>query len=502
MTLWVFGDQLTTDTGPLADVAPGVERVLMVESCGFARRMPYHAQKLVLVFSAMRHFRDRLRADGYEVEYRQAETFADGLREHAEANPDDDLTVMEPASHDAADRLCTLADEAGLGLTVVANETFLCSAERFDEWAGDRVTFEQESFYRMQRRETGYLLTDDGDPVGGEWNFDQSNREFPRPEERFLDPPRFEPDELTEEIIEWVDTEFDTWGDADDFAWPVTRGDALAALDDFVENRLPEFGPYQDAMVTRSWSLNHALLAPAMNLGLLLPGEVVEPAIAAYEAGEAPIESVEGFVRQVIGWREFMRHVYRRSMPELADANQFGHDRDLPEAYYTGETEMRCLSECVGHVWDNAYSHHIERLMVLSNFATILGANPQELNRWFHFAFADAYHWVTTPNVVGMGSFASDVLSTKPYVSSANYVQKMSDFCGDCRYDPDETTGEDACPFNALYWDFLDRHEDTLRSNHRMGLMYSHLDRKGDDELAAIRERASAVKEHADDGTL
>ncbi|MCT9096766.1 cryptochrome/photolyase family protein [Haloarchaeobius sp. HME9146] len=501
MTIWVLGDQLTTEVGPLATTDPGADSVLMIEAHGFARRMPYHAQKLTLVFSAMRHVRDRLRAQGYEVDYRQVETFGKGLTEHFAASPDDELVLMEPASHGAADRFRELVAEAGGDLEVVKNELFLCSKARFDDWAGDRESFKHEGFYRMMRRETGYLMDGD-DPEGGEWNYDDENREFPRPEVRFPDPPSFEPDEITQEVQAWVADEFETWGDGEGFAWPVTRTQALAARDDFIENRLPQFGPYQDAMLRRSWSLNHALLAPALNLGLLTPQELVEPAIEAYENGDAPLPSVEGFVRQVLGWREFVRHVYRNAMPDLADANQLGHEHDLPEAYYTGETDMRCLSECVGHVWDHGYAHHIERLMVLSNFATLYGADPQELNRWFHFGFADAYHWVTTPNVVGMGSFASDVLSTKPYVSSANYVDKMSDYCADCPYDEDATTGEDACPFNALYWEFLDRHEDTLRSNHRMSLLYSHVDRKSADELAAIRERAAEVREMGADGTL
>ncbi|WP_435347654.1 cryptochrome/photolyase family protein [Haloarchaeobius sp. HRN-SO-5] len=503
MTVWVLGDQLSTDAGPLGDLEPGAEPVLLVEATRFARRLPYHPHKLVGVFAAMRHFRDRLRSLGHEVDYRHVETFEAGVRAHLDDYPDQSLVTMAPASDGAPDRIRALVASAGGSLDVVESDLFCCSVGDFDEWAGDDDTFVHESFYRWQRRRTGYLMDGD-DPVGDEWNFDEQNREFPGPEYRFPDPPTFHPDETTRAVVEWVHDEFDPWAgdDAEPFAWPVTREESLEALDSFVADRLPSFGPYQDAMVQRSWLLNHALLSPALNLGLLHPRECIEAAIDAYEAGDAPLPSVEGFVRQVLGWREFVRHVYRRSMPDLATANQFGHDRDLPTAYYTGDAEMRCLSECVGHVRKRGYAHHIERLMVLSNFATLYGADPRELNRWFHFGFVDAYHWVTTPNVVGMGSFASDVLSTKPYVSSANYVQRTSDFCGDCRYDPDETTGEDACPFNALYWAFLDRHEDRLRSNPRMGLMYHHLDRKDDDELAAIHDRADAVRAMGADGTL
>jgi deoxyribodipyrimidine photolyase-related protein len=540
MTVWVLGDQLHPDAGPLAGVDPGDERVLLVESRAFARRLPYHPQKLTLVFAAMRHFRDALRDAGHEVEYRRAETFADALDAHFADHPDDELRVMEPASHGAADRLRELvADAAGEEgcLTVRENDLFLCSLAAFDERFPDGLP-RHETFYRWLREETGYLMEggestgDDPRPAGGEWNYDEDNRRFPDPDYEFPDPPAFEVTETTREVADWVREEFETWGDdsilglsdghesagrtdltdfggepvveddADRFRWPVTRERALTALDRFVDERLAEFGPYQDAVLERSWSGNHALLSPALNLGLLRPEEVIERAVAAYESGEAPIESVEGFVRQVLGWREFVRQAYRRRMPELREANQLDATRDLPPLYYDGETDMHCLETVVGRVRNRGYSHHIERLMVLSNFALLYGADPHELNRWFHFGYVDAYHWVTTPNVVGMGTFGTDALSTKPYAASANYVEKMSDFCETCRYDPDQTAGEDACPFNALYWDFLAENEDTLRDNHRMGLTYHNLDRKDDEELDAIRERAAVVRELAGDGEL
>jgi deoxyribodipyrimidine photolyase-related protein len=345
----------------------------------------------------------------------------------------------------------------------------------------------------------------DGDePVGGEWNYDDENRETPPDDWEAPPVPDFEPDELTRETHAWVVERFDGWGntDLDAFVWPTTRGEARVALEAFVADRLPEFGPYQDAMVGGEWALSHSLLSASINLGLLHPREAVEAVVEAYRAGEAPINSVEGFVRQVLGWREFVRHVYRRAMPEMASANQLDATRDLPPAYWTGETDMECLSEAVGHVHDRGYAHHIERLMVLSNFALVYGADPHELNEWFHLGFVDAYHWVTTPNVVAMGSFATDVLSSKPYASSGSYVNRMSDHCASCPYAVSRTTGEGACPFNALYWDFLREHEERLRGTGRMGLMYSHVDRKDDDEWAEIRERAAEVRRLAAAGEL
>ena len=498
MTVWVLGDQLDPSAAPLQSD----DRVLMIEAHAFGDRLPYHPQKLALVFSAMRHFRDDLRERGYEVTYVEAETFGEGLDRYFDAAPGDDLVVMDPPSHGAGERLRELVSARGGSLTLVENDLFLTTPAEFDDWAGDADSYRQEHWYRHARRETGVLMDGD-DPVGGEWNYDDQNRETPPEGWTPPEAPRFDPDETTREVIEFVRERYpDAWGSPEPFVWPVTREEARQALSHFVEVRLPEFGPYQDAMVDGEWALCHSLLSAAINLGLLHPREAVEAVEEAYEAGDAPLNSVEGFVRQVLGWREFVRHVYRRSMPELAEANQLDQTEPLPEAYWTGETDMRCLSEAVGHVRDHGYAHHIERLMVLSNFALVYGVDPAELDRWFHLGFVDAFHWVTTPNVVAMGSFATDVLSSKPYASSGNYVNEMSDYCSSCPYAVSKTTGENACPFNALYWDFLKENEERLRGTGRMGLMYSHVDRKDDEEWEAIRARADEIRRMGRAGTL
>ncbi|TKX69993.1 MULTISPECIES: cryptochrome/photolyase family protein [Halorubrum] len=583
-TCWLLGDQLNTDL----DVLDAADDVLLIEAHGFADRKPYHAHKLTLVFSAMRHFRDDLRERGHDVTYVRAASFGEGLDEFfAEratgADDGDDaeprLRLMRPASHGAGERLRELVADRGGTLELVDNELFWTTPADWSEWSGEgetvgddepllgddgaaERTYRQEHWYRHVRRETGVLM-DDGEPVGGEWNYDDLNQETPPDDWEPPARPTFEPDELTRETHAWVRERFDTWGNdsLDGFAWPVTRGEAREALDRFVRDGLPAFGRYQDAMAGGEPFLSHSLLSPAINLGLLDPREPVRAVERAYEKrgiepgaydpterggsdagatslddfgsdeaegdgdaaegddgdaaegddGDAaegdepapvPLNAVEGFIRQVIGWREFMRHVYREAMPELAEANQLDQDRELPPAYWDGETDMRCLSEAVGHVREFGYAHHIERLMVLSNFALVYGADPAELNEWFHLGFVDAYHWVTTPNVVAMGSFGTDVLSSKPYASSGNYVNKMSDHCADCRYAVSRTTGEGACPFNALYWDFLKENEETLRGTGRMGLMYSHVDGKDDAEWESIRERADRVRELARSGEL
>jgi deoxyribodipyrimidine photolyase-related protein len=505
MTLWLLGDQLDHAAAPLADA----NRVLMVEAHAFAGRRPYHPHKLTLLFSAMRHFRDELRDAGYEVVYERAETFGAGLTEHFERHPGDELTLMRPAGHGAVDRLRELVTERGGTLSVVENDSFLTSPDEFAAWAAERGAsassgFRQEQWYRHVRRETGILMAD-GDPVGGSWNYDDENRETPPADWVAPEVPRFDPDATTRAVHGWVTERYaDHWGNADlsAFVWPVTRAQALAALEDFVTNRLDEFGPYQDAMVDDEWALSHSLLSSSLNLGLLRPREAVDAAVDAYDRGAARLNSVEGFVRQIVGWREFMRHVYRAAMPELARANQLDQERSLPPLYWDGETDMRCLSAAVGRVHERGYAHHIERLMLLSNFALVYGVDPAELNEWFHLGFVDAYHWVTTPNVVGMGSFGTDVLSSKPYAASANYVNRMSDHCAACPYDQSATVGDDACPFNALYWDFLEEHEETLRGTGRMGLVYSHVDRKAAGEWDDIRERAREVRSLAREGLL
>ncbi len=505
MTLWLLGTHLDRT----ADYLDEHDRVLLIESTAFAERRPYHPHKLTLVFAAMRRFREDLRHRGVTVDYRRAETFGDALDDHFEAHPEDDLTMPRPAAHGAADRLRELVDGRGGRLSFVPNPTFLLTPDEFDGWAerretSDSATYRLEDFYRWMRRRSGVLM--DGDsPEGGDWNYDEQNRETPPDDWEPPAPPLFEPDETTREVASWVDSAFETFVGVDEvapFRWPVTREQSLEALERFVDARFAEFGPYQDAMLEGEWAMSHSLLSASINLGLLRPTEVIERAERAYEAGDASINSVEGFVRQVLGWREFMRHVYRRSMPAMADANQLGQTEALPPAYWTGETEMTCLSEAVGHVRKRGYAHHIERLMLLSNFALVYGADPDELNEWFHQGFVDAFHWVTTPNVVGMGSFATDALSSKPYASSGSYVNRMSDYCSSCPYAVSRDTGEGACPFNSLYWTFLRENEETLRGTGRMGLMYSHVDDKNEDEWAALEERAETVRQMARNGTL
>ncbi|RIH74124.1 (6-4) photolyase [Meiothermus taiwanensis] len=284
------------------------------------------------------------------------------------------------------------------------------------------------------------------------------------------------------------------FGALEGFDWPVTRREALQALEDFVLHRLARFGPYQDALVEQSWSLHHSLLSPVINLGLLHPQEVVERALAEYEKGGIPLASIEGFLRQIIGWREYVYHVYRREMPGLGQANQLDAHRPLPPLFWGAPTRMRCLSVVVERVRQRGYAHHIERLMVLANFALLYGVNPQELNAWFIAAFVDSADWVMVPNVLGMGVFASPVLSSKPYAASGKYIARMGNHCQRCSFRVEETLGTRACPFNSLYWDFMAQHRARLEANPRLGVLYKSWDKRKPKEQAAVRQRAEALR--------
>ena len=494
-TVLVLPTQLTLRQSPLQTAS--TDHVLMIEPRAIGEQ-GYHPHRTILTYSALRHFRDRLRDEGYDVTYRQADTLAAGVKTYTDANPDATLTVMRPQRHGLADELQQAAEGA---LEIVTNERFITTPAQFDAWMDD-PPYRHETFYRAVRRDTGYLMTGN-DPVGGEWNYDEENRETPPEGYEAPAPPTFEPDATTTAVIEMVEQEFATeWADPAPFWWPVTRQDALQALEAFIDQRLPDFGAYQDAMVTDDPTLNHALLSPLLHVGLLDPREVTEAAIEAYEADAAPLNSVEGFVRQIIGWREFVRHIYRSEMPGLRTANQLDATEPVPPAFWDGETDMACVEHTIDHVRANGYAHHIQRLMVLANLVTVAGINPGEFNEWFETAFIDGLEWACTPNVMGMGTYASDVMSTKPYAASANYINKMSDHCSGCPYYHTKTTGEGACPFNALYWDFLDRNEDQLRSNHRMGLVYGHLDRKSADERADIAKRADELRARLAAGDL
>ena len=493
-TVWVLGDQLNRRLGALASAQPGHDRVLLVESRAKLGSKPWHRQRAHLVITAMRRFAEELRDEGFDVDHRTAGSLRAGLDAHRRAYAPDEVVAMEPASWDG---LAMLRDA---GVTLVRSDQFLCHYDDFAAWAGDRRTTKMEDFYRWQRRRLGYLM--DGDePVGGRWNFDADNRRPPPPHGTVAWPaPLVDPlDDVDRAVL--ADLPATCVGADPDGTWATTRSGALARLDHVVEHVLPLFGPYEDAMTTMSWHLAHTVLSPYLNIGLLLPGEVCDAVQDAFDAGHLPIASAEGFVRQVIGWREYVWGVYWRWMPAYRGANELGAERPLPPVYRGAPTEMRCVATCLAGVHERGWNHHIQRLMVLGNLSLLAGVDPWQLTEWMWASFVDGAEWVMLPNVIGMSQHADGGrMATKPYAAGGNYIDKMSDYCGACRYDRRRRTGDDACPFTTLYWDFLARHQERFVRNPRVAQQVRAAQRLGD--LDAVRARAREVLELLDAGRL
>ncbi len=497
-TVWVFGDQLNRSRGALAGRAPSECRVLLVESDTLIMSRQWHSQRLHLVLSAMTHFAKELRAEGFEVDHRRAGTLAGGLRDHIDEFGAQRIIAMEPTSWDGRVLL------ERLGVELVRNDMFLCHYDEFAGWAADRKRLTMEDFYRWQRQRLEVLM-DDGiggtEPVGGQWNLDHDNREPPPRDGRAWPTiEHFELDDIDREVIARLPSS--TFGTDPDGTWPVTRAQAMVRLNEFVAGGLAAFGPHEDAMLASEWKLAHSVLSSSMNLGLLHPTEVVEAAENAYRHGDAPLNSVEGFIRQVIGWREYVWGVYWMWMPEYRTSNTLRAARPVPPVF-TGEarTEMACVASVIGHVHDHGYAHHIERLMVLGNLALTAGVDPLAMTAWMQASFVDGAEWVMLPNVIGMALFADGGrMATKPYASGGAYINKMSDSCRSCRFDPKLRVGPNACPFTTLYWDFLARNADTLAANHRMARPLAAM--RTLSNLPAVRSRAVELLARLDNGDL
>ena len=491
-TAWVLADQLSPDNPALQ----GAERLLMVEARRRPGKVRFHRQKLHLVWTAMRHFAAEQEKRGLEVDYRQAETLADGLREHLDHFDPDTVALLEPNTLGAGQRLSSLDPR----VEIQEGCLFLTHPADFTEWAAGRKQLRMENFYREQRRRYGLLMDGDG-PAGGEWNFDSENREPPPESDRAPRPYRPREGEVDSAVrgdLDRLGGEMGVIGADGPRIFPATREEAKRALKSFCEKRLPQFGPYQDAMVSGERFMWHALISSSLNLGLLDPLECAEAAESRYRSGDAPIASVEGFIRQVIGWREYVWGMYRLRGSEMKQENALDAHGPLPVAI--GEldpeaTEMECLADVVGGVRDTAYAHHIERLMLLGNLMLTAGVDPREATDWFHGSFIDGYEWVMEPNVAGMALWADGgKRMSKPYAATGAYVNRMSTYCSGCRYDPKKKTGDDACPLTTLYWDFLDRNRETLAANPRMTLQVRNLDRISSEDLAEVRRAARELR--------
>ncbi|WP_127142984.1 cryptochrome/photolyase family protein [Pelagibacterium montanilacus] len=499
----ILGDQLSRGLASLRDCDQENDLLVMAEVMEEASYVRHHKKKLVFVFSAMRHFARDLEAAGYRVRYLRLddpdtpgsldEVISKVVREHRPER----VVLTEPGEYRVLQKFEDWREDMEISVVIREDDRFIASRQDFADWAGDgRKNLRMEFFYREMRRRTGYLM--DGDkPVGGSWNYDAANRKpIPKsvvPPER----PTSRPDEITREVIEMVGARFaDNFGDLEPFDYPVTRRAALHALHWFVAHALEDFGTYQDAMREGDPLLFHAHLSALINIGLLDPREVCDRAIAAYEDGAAPLNAVEGFVRQIIGWREFIRGVYWREMPGYATRNALEARRALPDFFWTAETEMNCLAQSIGDTRAHAYAHHIQRLMVIGNFCLLAGIDPRQVQEWFLLVYHDAYEWVELPNVSGMALYADGgVFASKPYAASGAYIHRMSDYCGSCAYDVKARTGEKACPFNALYWNFIEVNRDRLASNTRMAMPLKTLERFDPGERDEIAKSAAAFLE-------
>jgi len=481
-------DHLHRKHGALKGADPKSDLIVFVESARMTTGRNWHKERLFFLISSARHFAQTLEVEGFQVEYIKAATTIDGLKEITKKHGALPLVCAEPSSFR---QYQALKDHK---VTFVENDFFLTSRILFKLWADEQKSYLMENFYRKQRLRLNVLMAGT-DPIGGSWNFDKDNR-MPPPKKyegpTYLEHKRDEIDNEVAAELSHVPTN----------TWATTRKGALAQLKNFIDNHFAEFGPLEDAMTTQNWALHHSLISPYLNNGLLHPSEVIDAAIKAFETGKVPIESAEGFVRQVIGWREYVNGMYWFLGPEYRKNNQLGATRKLlPLFSDPSATKMNCMKEIGTDIQDRAWVHHIPRLMVLSNLALITGTNPQEFLDWMREVFIDATEWVMVPNVIGMGVHADGgQMMTKPYAAGGAYISRMSDYCKPCAYNPKLRVGDDACPFTTLYWDFLDRHSETFAKNHRMSQQVFGLNRLSD--LPELKVRAQEVLKGLEQGTI
>ncbi len=501
----VLGDQLSEDLSALCAADKARDVVVMAEVADETAYVPHHPKKIALVLSAMRHFAASLEADGWTIAYTKLDdpdnsgSISGELLRRAEAHGADEVIATRPGEW----RVIAALDNMPMKVRQLPDDRFVASLQEFDAWAEGRKELRMEYFYRQMRRKTG-LMMDGDEPAGGKWNFDHDNRKPAQPDMLRSAAMQFTPDDVTEEVLSLVGERFSSnFGTLRPFHFAVTRGQALRALDHFVKYLLEGFGDYQDAMLQDDAFLHHSLLSPYINLGLLNPLEVCQRVEQAWKEGDVPINAAEGFIRQIIGWREYVRGIYFREGPDYTARNVLGHDRALPAMYWGNATQMNCMAHAFRQTDVEGYAHHIQRLMVTGNFALLAGIAPGDVHEWYLSVYVDAYEWVEAPNVIGMSQWADrGIIASKPYVSSGNYINKMSDYCGSCAYSVKEKTGPSSCPFNTLYWHFLDRHRERFEGNRRMRMIYHSWDKMDESKRSDILDTADAILRRLDNGEV
>ena len=499
----VLGDQLSMSYAFYNNLNKRTDCIWMAEVDAEATSVWSHKARIVLFLSAMRHFRQQLKNKKIPLIYHQLDKheftdLASALASDLKTHKPENVVMIEPGDYTVQQQITKTVKDAKVKLSVIPDTTFICEIPSFNDWAANKKQLRMEYFYRFMRK-THEILMNNNDPVGGKWNFDSENRSSfgkngPDPTPPW---PAFSPDSITQDVIKLVENRFPNHpGKLSNFDWPVTSAKAQLALDDFIQYRLPKFGAYQDAMWTNEPFLYHSGLAAALNLKILEPQQVIEKAIEAYTKKRAPLASVEGFVRQILGWREFVRGVYWRYMPEYKEHNFLNAKQALPNFYWTAETDMVCLQQSIQQSLDYGYAHHIQRLMITGLFALLLGVKPKAVHEWYLAIYVDAVEWVELPNTIGMSQYADGgKLASKPYTASGKYIQRMSNYCRSCRYNPGKASGDAACPFTTLYWDFLQRHKDKFARHPRTALQWRNLDRFSQQELKTIAAQAQKIRE-------
>lgn len=498
----VLGDQLSLGLSALRDADKAKDVVLMVEVMEEGTYVRHHKKKIAFILSAMRHHASALERAGFRVDYVKLDeaentgSFTGEVVRALQRHNATGIVATEPGEWRVLEMMRDWQTLAGVPVEIRADDRFVSTHQEFEAWAKGKTQLRMEFFYREMRRKTSYLMVG-AEPEGGQWNFDADNREALPKQVKVPQRRRFQPDVLTREVMALVDMRFvDHFGDLEPFWMGVTREQALEALDDFLTCGLPHFGRYQDAMRSGEPFLFHGLIGLYLNVGLLDPREVCTAVLLAYARGAAPLNAVEGFVRQIIGWREYIRGIYWLKMPEYTESNWLEARRPLPWFFWSGETRLNCLKQTITDTKRNAYAHHIQRLMVTGNFALLAGLQPREVEEWYLIVYADAFEWVELPNTHGMALYADGgVVASKPYAASGAYIDRMSDYCAACVYDPTIKVGPGACPFNLLYWDFVARNTQRLSKNPRMAMPYRSLAKMDPARVAQIRREAEAFLE-------
>ena len=505
----ILGDQLNHHSLALEDFDNRFDAIWMAEVHAESLHVPSHQARTTLFLSAMRHFCADQKSLGRRVIYHSLKlqylSLASALDETLKNSKIEKVLITKPGDTRVEQSLCHILEEYEQNYEILADNHFICDPDEHKNFGEQGGNQRMEFFYRKLRKTTGVLM-EGGLPAGGKWNYDENNRgSFPKGGPQALPTPIFfKPDSITKTVMAEVKIHFpNNPGSLEKFNWPVNRKQARKALGDFIKNRLPLFGKYQDAMWTGESWLYHSRLSVCLNLKLLDPREVIHAAEQAYNDGSASLSSVEGFIRQILGWREFVRLIYHNRMPHYISSNSLNAKEPLPDFFWTGKTQMNCLRECINQTLDTGYNHHIQRLMATGLYTLMLGVNPKSVHEWFLSMYVDAVEWVELPNVLGMSQYADGgVMASKPYIATGKYINRMSNYCKQCIYDPTQSTGDNACPYTTLYWDFLDRHQDQLKRNPRMGLQVKNLQRIEAEKMKSIREQSKFIRRTGDVTTV